>query len=61
MIRRIFMRERATDVMQPRIAPDPKQAAELERRRAELSYAPGEGFHRDRIQSRIPTMKRALR
>ncbi|PZN29681.1 MAG: hypothetical protein DIU71_13925 [Proteobacteria bacterium] len=40
-------------VLRPRITPDPKQAAELLRRMNALSYSPENGFHRDRMQSRV--------
>jgi hypothetical protein len=37
----------AWSVVRPRVTPDPKQAAELERRRKSLTYTPSNGFHRD--------------
>lgn len=38
-----------SDVLEPstRVTPDPQQAAEIERRRAELTYQPENAFHRD--------------
>ena len=37
----------AWSVVRPRVTPDPRQAAELERRRSAVSYVPTNGFHRD--------------
>lgn len=45
-----FRRDRLPEPLRPvrpRVAPDPATADELERRRAELSYCPENGFHRD--------------
>lgn len=40
-----------------RVTPDPKQAAELERRFNSLAYYPENGFHRDRLQDRKPQQR----
>jgi hypothetical protein len=41
-------------VLRPRVTPDPDHAAALQRRMTELAYCPENGFHRDRLQDRLP-------
>lgn len=49
-------------VAQQRVTPDDAQAAALRRKQAALSYAPQNGFHKDRIQDRrAPAARWALR
>jgi hypothetical protein len=36
-----------------KVTPDPAWSAELERRRAQVSYVPDSAFHRDRVQERM--------
>lgn len=49
--------------VQPRVTPDPQDAAELERRWAEIAHCPENGFHRDRRQqkSNVVPMRRRTR
>lgn len=48
----IFKRKSQIVTSRPAITPDPQQAADLERRLAELSYQPRHGFLRDYQQVR---------
>ncbi len=48
----MFRSKPASFCMRPHITPDPRQAAELERRMSALDYYPQNGFHRDRRQHR---------
>ena len=41
------LNQSAWSVVRPRVTPDPRHAAELERRMSALSYTPANGFHRD--------------
>lgn len=41
-----------TEIVRPRVTPDPDRAAELERRMSSIAYRPENGFHRDRHQGR---------
>jgi hypothetical protein len=41
------LNQSAWSVVRPRVTPDPRQAAELERRRSAVTYTPANGFHRD--------------
>ena len=41
-------------LLRPRVTPDPGDAAALQRRMSELAYYPENGFHRDRLQDRLP-------
>ena len=43
----------ASAILRPHVTPDPKQAAELQRRLEALNYRPNGGFHRDRPQHRL--------
>lgn len=40
------------------VTPDPERAAELQRRFDALWYHPENGFHRDRIQTKLPPAQR---
>lgn len=39
-------------VVQPRVTPDPADAAALDRQFSELAYEPENGFERDRVEQR---------
>jgi hypothetical protein len=47
-------------MLRPRVTPDPDHAAALQRRMNELAYHPENGFHRDRLQDRLPPPKLRL-
>ena len=54
----LFRRKPELKLSQPRIGPDPDQAALLERRLSALNYRPSGGFLLDKPQKRLATHSR---
>lgn len=46
------------EAFRPKVTPDPRAAAELEKRMREVRYVPESAFHRDQVQKQLPSLLR---